>query len=148
MPRMPPRERQTLLGALAACLAPRPEILEGYLFGSHARGDAQQHSDIDVAVYIDRDHTPDSAFGYVAELTTELIRTLHHDAVDVVVLNRASPLLYHRVLRDGIRVVSRDLAATTAREGRALSRYCDFVPHLRKLDTANAARIKTGVFGR
>jgi predicted nucleotidyltransferase len=31
-------------------LAARPEVLEGYLFGSTARGDAQAHSDVDVAV--------------------------------------------------------------------------------------------------
>jgi hypothetical protein len=45
--------------------------------------------------------------------------------VDVVVLNAAPPMLYHRVLRDGIRVISRGLARTTTRDGQALSRYCD-----------------------
>jgi hypothetical protein len=145
---MPPLDRQALVAVLAACLGSRPEIFEAYLFGSHVRGDAQPHSDIDVAVYVDPGHVSESAFGYAGELTTDLMRALRHDAVDVVVLNRASPLLYHRVLRDGIRVVSRDLTATTVREGRALSRYCDFVPHLKKVDAVNAARIAAGAFGR
>ena len=61
---------------------------------------------------------------------------LGYNDVDVVVLNRAPPLLYHRVLRDGVRVLSRDLPATTTREGQALSRYCDFVPQLAKMDAA------------
>ena len=54
---------------------------------------------------------------------------------------RAPPLLYHRVLRDGRRILSRDLRATTTREGYALSRYCDFVPQLAKMAAArrNAA---------
>ena len=56
--------------------------------------------------------------------------------VDVLILNRAPPVLYHRVLRDGVRVLSRDLAATTTREGQALSRYCDFVPQLAKMEVA------------
>jgi hypothetical protein len=73
---------------------------------------------------------------------------LGRNDVDVVVLNRASPLLYHRVLRDGIRVFARDAPATTTREGRALSRYCDYLPHLRKIDAAHAARIERGRFGR
>jgi hypothetical protein len=70
------------------------------------------------------------------------------DAVDVVILNEAPPLLYHRVLRDGIRLFSRDLAATTTREGRALSRYCDYAVQLRKIDAAHSARIAAGAFGR
>ncbi len=53
--------------------------------------------------------------------------------------NRAPPLLYHRVLRDGSRLFSRDLRATTAREGQALSRYCDFAPQLAKIDAILSA---------
>jgi hypothetical protein len=60
--------------------------------------------------------------------------SLGTNSVDVVILNRAPPLLYHRVLRDGSRLVSRDLRATTVREGRALSRYCDFAPQLARID--------------
>jgi hypothetical protein len=58
------------------------------------------------------------------------------NSVDVVILNDAPPLLYHRVLRDGQRLLSRNLQATTAREGRALSRYCDFAPQLARIDAA------------
>jgi hypothetical protein len=35
--------------------------------------------------------------------------------LDLVVLNRAPPVLDHRVLRDGIRIMARDLRATTCR---------------------------------
>ena len=35
---------------LVDVLDPRKEILEAYLFGSHARGQAQPHSDVDVGV--------------------------------------------------------------------------------------------------
>ena len=38
---------------LAEVLDPCEEILEAYLFGSHARGQARRHSDLDIAVYID-----------------------------------------------------------------------------------------------
>jgi predicted nucleotidyltransferase len=129
-------------------LAAHPEILEAYLFGSHARGDEKAHSDVDIAVYVDPTRVPDSSFGYAAELTAELIRTLGSDAVDLVILNHAPPLLYHRVLRDGVRLLTRDAAATTTREGRALSRFCDYVPYLRKIDAVHAARIAAGHFGR
>ena len=58
------------------------------------------------------------------------------EGVDVVVLNEAPILLYHRVLHDGVRLFSRDLRATTSRAGQALSRYFDFLPQLDKMDAA------------
>jgi predicted nucleotidyltransferase len=145
---MSARDHQRLVESLGRCLGARPEILEAYLFGSRARRGAQPHSDVDVAVYVDADRVVDSLFGYTAELTAELVAVLQSNDVDVVVLNRAPPLLYHRVLRDGVRLFTRDAPATTTREGRALSRYCDYVPHMRKIDAAHAARIEDGSFGR
>ena len=121
---------------LSEALAAREEILEAYLFGSHARGKARPDSDIDVAVYIDEALADDGNWGYRAELTTALMVALGTNDVDVVVLNKAPILLYHRVLRDGIRLLSRDLRATTTRAGRALSYYFDFLPQLDKMDAA------------
>lgn len=141
-------DRHQLVDSLRRRLQARPEILEAYLFGSLARAQAQPHSDVDVAVYVRPDRLPDSPFGYAAELTAALASALGSDTVDVVVLNQAPPLLYHRVLRDGVRLLARDLAATTTREGQALSRYCDYVPHLRKVDAAYRARVERGSVGR
>ena len=121
---------------LPRCWLHAEKCSKAYLFGSCARGKAQPHSDIDVAVYVDETLADDGNFGYRAKLTTVLMAGLGYNDVDVVVLNRAPPLLYHRVLRDGVRVLSRDLPATTTREGRALSRYCDFLPQLAKMEAA------------
>ena len=117
---------------LSRALEPRPEILDAYLFGSQARGDTGALSDIDVAVYIDEDLADPGPYGYDAELITDLMTELGTNDIDVVLLNRAPPLLYHRVLRDGRLLVTRDLKATTTRAGYALSRYFDFVPQLKK----------------
>jgi predicted nucleotidyltransferase len=144
---MAPEEMDLLLQALRERLALRPEILEAYLFGSSARGRAQAHSDVDVAVRVEPTCLAAAPFGYPAELATDLARSVDK-TVDVVVLNGAPPLLYHRVLRDGVRLFARDLAATTGREGAALSRYCDYLPQLKKIDSVHAARIARGAFGR
>ena len=127
---------ERLLGRLSQVLAPREEILEAYLFGSHARGQARLDSDVDVAVYIDETTADEGDWGYRAQLTTTLMAALDTNDVDVVVLNEAPILLYHRVLRDGARLLSRDLRATTRRAGQALSRYFDFLPQLDKMDAA------------
>ena len=121
---------------LSEALAAREEILEAYLFGSHARGKTRPDSDIDIAVYVDEALADEGHWGYRAELTTDLMVALGTNDVDVVVLNKAPILLYHRVLRDGIRLLSRDLRATTTRAGRALSYYFDFLPQLEKMDAA------------
>lgn len=122
---------------LTQVLARRLEVLDAYLFGSTVTGGAQPHSDIDVAVYVDESRLDDSGYGYQAELTSVLMSALGTNRLDVVILNKAPPLLYHRVLRDGMRVFARDLAKTTTREGDALSRYCDFVPHIARLEAAS-----------
>ena len=124
---------------LATALESRAEILEAYLFGSQATGHAQAHSDIDVAVYVTPGYPLDGGYGYCAELTADLMATLATNAIDVVLLNRAPPVLYHRVLAHGIRLLSRNLAATTTREGQAFSRYCDYLPQLAKIEASRRA---------
>lgn len=141
-------ETDRLVRGLKDALESRAEVLEAYLFGSRARGTARQDSDIDVAVRVDPNRGEAASLGCAAELGALLSAALHENRIDVVVLNEAPPLLYHRVLRDGIRLFARDLAATTTREGRALSRWCDFVPQLRKIDAAQSRRIRSGGFGR
>ena len=139
---------ENLAARIAQVLQPRQEILEAYLFGSRARGESRPGSDTDIAVFLDRARAPNPPFGYAAELTALLMTGLGDGSVDLVILNDAPPLLYHRVLRDGIRVLARDLMTTTTREGRALSRYCDFAVQLKKIDATQADRLVTGAFGR
>jgi predicted nucleotidyltransferase len=141
-------DESELPARLARVLEPRREILEAYLFGSRARGESGPTSDTDVAVFLDRGRAREGPFGYAAELASAVGSELGVTEVDVVVLNDASPLLYHRVLREGQRIFARELTATTTREGRALSRYCDYLPQLHKIEAAHAARMARGDFGR
>lgn len=138
-------QRETTPDAVSArrteSLEGRAEVLDAYLLGSMVTGDAQPHSDIDIAVYVDEEMCGGSGYGEQAELTTVLMSALGTNRIDVVILNHAPPLLYHRVLRDGTRIFARDLEKTTTREGNALSRYCDDVPRSAWID---AIRSKAG----
>ena len=131
-----------MIERIRIALASRAEVLEAYLFGSRVRGERAGHSDIDVAVYVDERALDANslAYGVEADLTATLISALGCNDIDVVVLNRAPPLLYHRVLRDGIRVLARDIKRTTTRAGYALSRFCDYVPQLAKIEAAGKQR--------
>lgn len=127
-------DTRALVERLRTVLAGRDEILEAYVFGSVARGSAQAHSDLDVAVYLADPRPPSSPFGYAADLAAALMAALGAPSVDVVVLNDASPILYHRVLRDGIRILTCDLRATTTREAglsRATATGCPSRPRSR-----------------
>jgi len=140
--------RESVVTALREALQRRPEVLEAYVFGSFARAEEQPHSDLDVAVYVDPGAADSAGLGLDVDIATELMRALRTNRIEVILLNAAPPLLYHRVLRDGIRLFARDLAATTVREGRALSRFCDYVPQLAKIRAAHSARRARGEFGR
>jgi hypothetical protein len=145
---MRPSSDPPITEKIAAVVVSRPEVLEAYLFGSVARGEEQPHSDVDVAVFVEPEACHKPGFGIGAEIGADLQAALKRSDVDVVVLNDAAPLLYHRVLRDSVRVYSRNLVATTRREGYALSRYCDYVPQLRKIEMAHRARIAAGNLGK
>jgi uncharacterized protein len=129
-----------LASALRTALEARSEVREAYLFGSQARGDQRPNSDVDVAVYVDPPALQAPGFGYEAELGAALQSALGRNDVDIVVLNVAPPLLYYRVLKDGVRLLSRVPSETTSREGYALSRYYDYIPQLAKIEAAHRRR--------
>ncbi len=99
-----------------------------YLFGSRARGNAHAGSDTDVAVLYAQ-NPPPGLRGLALDLADDLQKALCAP-VDLVVLNRASPDLIHRVLRDGILVCEYDPAARVRFEVDARRRYFDLLPYL------------------
>lgn len=116
----------SLAALIESALAAEPAVLDAYVFGSVARGEARAGSDIDVAVFLDPAAAVPLPWGWAASINTRLVEALGRNDVDVAILNRATPLLYHRVLRDGSLVVSRDRVATSERELQARSRWLDW----------------------
>lgn len=99
---------------VSAVLAEHP-VSVGILFGSRARGDAHERSDVDVAVAFDglepgEPGYNDALFGLGADLAT----ALGTDDVDVVDLRRASPGLVRTVVDQG------ELLVGTGRDLREL----------------------------
>ena len=72
---------------------------EVWLFGSCARGDARQHSDIDIAI-LPRDELPSAFFAELAECVEE--SSIPYD-VDIVDLRDAAPTLIDEVRREGVK---------------------------------------------
>lgn len=75
------------------------EVEFAYLFGSYAKGDANQNSDIDIAIYIDKNYnTFDSKLKIHHKLEIEL-----HKEIDIIVLNSIKNFdLLQDIFNDGI----------------------------------------------
>jgi predicted nucleotidyltransferase len=97
-----------------------------YLFGSVARGEARDDSDVDVGILF-ASEPPATLDAPQFAIEAELERSLGR-RVQVVALNRASPDLVHRVLRDGRLVLDRDRAARIRFEVRKRNEYFDLEP--------------------
>ena len=120
-----------LLDATREALEPHAaELACAYLFGSEARGDARAGSDVDIAVLYRQAPSP-SLDGLGLDLVAALEQRLGR-TVDVVVLNRASPDLVHRVLRDGVLVMETDREARVRFEVKSRAEYFDVLPYLRE----------------
>jgi predicted nucleotidyltransferase len=112
----PSHDTPTLQETVAATLADHP-VSVGFLFGSHARGEAHNRSDVDVAVVFE-DTAPGDPDHMSARLAlgADLVLALGTDDVDVVDLQSASPGLVRAVFRDGDHLVGSDEEARRLRE--------------------------------
>ncbi len=106
----------------------RPEVKFAYLFGSVAAGKSNKLSDVDLAVFIDDDYLGKNkfAYGYKAELITELIKVLRTNNVDLVILNNIPALLKHKILTKGKLLVCRDDSERIRFQVKTLNGYNDF----------------------
>ena len=120
-----------LVDTLRSALSARQEDLVcAYLFGRQARGDWAPGSDVDIALLFVED-PPKTLAGLHLDLADDLSGALA-PPVDLVVLNRASPELIHRVLRDGVLLMDLDPSARIRFEVCARNEYFDLLPHLRR----------------
>lgn len=120
----------SIVEPLRASLLDSDGVVSAYLFGSMARGDGTAESDVDVAILLDH-QPPPSLESMPLDLEARLERLLGRP-VQIVVLNRASPDLVHRVLRDGQILVDRDRPRRLRFEVQARNEYFDIAALLRR----------------
>lgn len=123
-------------------------VIAASLIGSQARGTAGPLSDVDVAVWHTSDLDANGRLHLRLALARAAARALGTDEVDVVLLNRASPLMRHRAIRDGKLLVQRDRKARVQLQARALIEYLDTAPLRAELARGLRHRIEEGRFGR
>jgi len=108
-------------------------VVLAYLFGSQATGQTGPGSDVDIAVLLGPDVPRAQWFDVQLGLMGDLLSLFQRNDVDVVILNRVSPLLAHEVVTYG-QVIYEDEETRPAVDFavRTLQRYVDTAP-LRRL---------------
>lgn len=105
-------------------------ILFCYLFGSRATKNAISGSDVDLAIYFDKNRVKDffeKRLGLIAEISRVLKKE-----TDIVVLNTAPPFLRYVILKEGKLIFERDKGKRIDFELKSLNEYFDFKPILEK----------------
>jgi len=109
------------------------KIMVAYMFGSKSRGLHTPESDTDIAVLLSE--LPENLLDYYLDLTDRVSRALG-DAVDLVVLNTAPPLLRHQIIKFGRVLYNRDERARVEFEARAEKEYLDLNRRRERYDEA------------
>lgn len=126
----------------------REGVVAAMLIGSQARGTPGPLSDVDVAIWHDRGLDPAGRLHLQLELGRAASEALGTDEVDIVMLNRAPPLLRHRAVRDARLLVERDPVARVRLDARTLLDYLDTKPLRAEMSRGLRKRIRDGHFGR
>jgi uncharacterized protein len=141
-------EPDQLTSVLTDFLMRQPDVRLAYLFGSQAQGRPHALSDVDVALLLAEHLSPLEQSRARLRLLGELMALLQREDVDLVVLNQASLLLRHRVLRDGRLLFANDDRERVRFAAETYRRYLDCRYMYDMLDEAMFARLREGRFGR
>jgi predicted nucleotidyltransferase len=119
-------------------LLPFPEVQLAVIFGSHARGRATRHSDLDVAVALE----PDSSEVRSAVWRATLAAVPH---ADVVFTGAAPPLLRMEIARHGRPIIERRPHAWANFKAKAMIDWGDWAPFARRIALAAVERLRKGI---
>ena len=113
-----------------------------YLFGSQAKNQASQNSDIDIAVLLEANYTKKSGEIKV-KLYEELIKA-GIDNIDLVILNKASALLSYEVVKENYLLYKKEGFDAASYQSLAIRKYLDFEYYLKKNQQKFKERILNG----
>lgn len=133
---------ERLRAAAPAVLADEP-VRVAYLFGSHARGEASQLSDVDVAL-LAPDVVPHERLDLRLRVIGRLSTAARIPDLDVIVLDESPLTLTGRVIRDGVVIYSVDELLRAEYESRTFREFVDFSVLADEIDLEMLRQIADG----
>ena len=115
------------------------DVVAVYLYGSVAREEGREDSDVDVGVFLRGDEGVPSRWPPAEIVIEERLSRITGLPVEVHVLNDAPLELSGRVLEEGVLVFSGDEVARVRLEVAVRGQYLDFKPRLEQLHKARLA---------
>jgi len=124
-------------------ILPTSSIIAVYLFGSHANGNANDASDVDIGVYFDplafkKDPVRTSAPAYITAAQSGIAT---EKKIDVTILNTASLEIAYEVITTGILIVQNDMDKRFDFEIAIKGMYFDFRPFLETIRSKSVAAL-------
>ena len=107
---------------LISLLQNNKDIIAAILFGSESRGTATQESDIDIALLYEKDNIPNGID--LLQFRQQLSDKMEQD-VDIVLLNKASPIISMQALKNGKPLLIRNQKVYDAFEIQLVTDYAD-----------------------
>lgn len=135
------KEKNDLKKTLQDILQKEEHIQFAYLFGSTARMNAHQKSDVDIAVYLEKNVIQKERF-YPEKLAAKIEKRITK-AVDVRVLNDQNLVFLHQVLKDAELLVNNNDKERVLFETRVIDQYLDFKYYLDQYNTIRRGRLTT-----
>lgn len=122
--------QQKIIRTLKKIFKKEKEVIFCYLFGSLTYQNFISKSDIDLAVYLDKEKCKDF-FEKRLELISKISVVLKKEA-DVVILNTAAPFLKFVILKEGKIIFEKEKGERIDFELKSINEYFDFKPILEK----------------
>ncbi len=108
----------------------RKGVVLAYLFGSYARGEANNTSDIDIAIFLDCERK--ELYSLYRDLLLRIYEALGTERVDLLLLNDATIVIQFEIISQGRLIYSRDDHELNVYEINVIRKFQDTV-YLRKV---------------
>jgi predicted nucleotidyltransferase len=139
--------KEEVINKIKNYLFRRDDVVVSYIFGSYFTKKVSQRSDIDIAVLL-RDSITKKDYGNIKlSIINDLIGLLSFDRIDVIILNIASPLLSHEIIKKGFLLFSKNEVRRIEYIARTTTHYLDTI-YLRAVQNKILhEKIRSGNFG-
>lgn len=102
-----------------------PEVIASFIFGSYSTDNATILSDLDIGILLKTDTGKDKYSELLLDISSDLVRLLKMDNIDLVILNRANPILKYEVATKGTAIFEREKEILDNFKIKSLKYYMD-----------------------